>query len=135
MAEQVKAEAEAAQAEATEAEATEAEATQAEATGEAQPAEGTQPSEEASPARERGLRKVRQGVVVSTKMAKTITVECVYQKQHPKYGKYVKRYTKFKAHDEEEKAGEGDIVEIKETRPLSKTKRYRLLRIVRSAKR
>ena len=84
--------------------------------------------------RERGQRKTFQGKVISSKMAKTITVECSYLQKHPKYGKYVKRYTKLKAHDEEQKAKEGDVVEIQETRPLSKTKRYRLVRVVRAAK-
>ena len=74
-----------------------------------------------------------QGTVLSTKMNKTITVETTSLKLHAKYKKFIKQYTKFKAHDEDETANEGDLVEIRETRPLSKTKRYRLTRIVRRA--
>ena len=66
------------------------------------------------PDRTRGQRKVFQGKVVSTKMAKTITVECSYLRKHPKYGKYIKSYTKLKAHDEEQKAKEGDVVEVRD---------------------
>lgn len=92
-------------------------------------------SEQAAPGntKARGDRKVVQGIVTSTKMHKTITVESSVLKLHPKYKKFVKHYTKYKAHDEDEQAKDGDVVEIVMTRPLSKTKRYRLLRIVRSA--
>ncbi len=83
----------------------------------------------------RGRRRRFEGVVVSAKMDKTITVQHTALRPHPKYGKYVKRYTKLKAHDEHNEAREGDLVEIAETRPLSKTKRYRLVRIVRKAAR
>jgi small subunit ribosomal protein S17 len=79
-------------------------------------------------------RKVRQGVVVSDKMDKTITVAVINRKSHAKYGKTVHNTVKFKAHDEANDAHEGDTVEIIETRPLSKTKRWRLLRIVERKK-
>lgn len=79
-------------------------------------------------------RKVRQGVVVSDKMDKTITVAVINRKSHSKYGKTVHNTVKFKAHDETNDAREGDTVEIIETRPLSKTKRWRLLRVVERKK-
>ena len=82
---------------------------------------------------ERNQRKVYQGRVVSDKMDKTITVLVETRKTHPKYGKRVKYSKKYKAHDEENHAKEGDIVRIMETRPLSATKRFRLLEIVEEA--
>ena len=82
---------------------------------------------------ERNQRKVYQGGVVSDKMDKTITVLVETRKTHPKYGKRVKYSKKYKAHDEENRAKEGDIVRIMETRPLSATKRFRLLEIVEEA--
>ncbi len=82
---------------------------------------------------ERNKRKVYQGRVVSDKMDKTITVQVDTRKVHPKYGKRVKYYKKYKAHDELNQAKEGDIVRIMETRPLSATKRFRLLEIVEEA--
>lgn len=82
---------------------------------------------------ERNQRKVYQGRVVSDKMDKTITVLVETRKTHPKYGKRVKYSKKYKAHDEENRAKEGDIVRIMETRPLSATKRFRLLDIVEEA--
>ena len=82
---------------------------------------------------ERNQRKVYQGRVVSDKMDKTITVLVETRKTHPKYGKRVKYSKKYKAHDEENRAKEGDIVRIMETRPLSATKRVRLLEIVEEA--
>ena len=82
---------------------------------------------------ERNQRKVYQGRVVSDKMDKTITVLVETRKTHPKYGKRVKYSKKYKAHDEENRAKEGDIVLIMETRPLSATKRFRLLEIVEEA--
>ncbi|MHC4390875.1 MAG: 30S ribosomal protein S17 [Planctomycetota bacterium] len=85
-------------------------------------------------ATERGLRKTVQGVVKSTKMDKTITVETKTQRLHPKFKKFVKHFTKFHAHDEKGEANEGDLVEIEATRPYSKTKRYRLVKVVRKAK-
>ncbi len=82
---------------------------------------------------ERSKRKVLRGTVVSDKMDKTITVEITTQKSHPLYSKRVKYSKKFKAHDANNEAKIGDIVEIMETRPLSATKRYRLIRIVEKA--
>lgn len=81
----------------------------------------------------RNQRKVYQGRVVSDKMDKTITVQVDTRKTHPKYGKRVKYSKKYKAHDELNSAKEGDIVRIMETRPLSATKRFRLLEIVEKA--
>jgi small subunit ribosomal protein S17 len=81
-------------------------------------------------AAQRGLRATRIGVVTSTARQKTIAVTVAYQVQHPKYGKYIRRRTVLHAHDEKSEAHKGDIVEIAETRPLSKTKSWRLLRIV-----
>ena len=83
---------------------------------------------------ERGLRKVRIGKVVSDKMDKTIVVAVERLVRHPLYGKTVKRTTKFKAHDEHNEAKIGDIVNIMETRPLSKEKRWRLVEIIERAK-
>lgn len=82
---------------------------------------------------ERNQRKVYQGRVISDKMDKTITVQVDTRKVHPKYGKRVKYSKKYKAHDEANSAKEGDIVRIMETRPLSATKRFRLLEIVEEA--
>jgi len=82
----------------------------------------------------RSARKQRVGLVVSSKMDKTITVAIERQVKHPIYGKYVKQTTKLKAHDETNDAGEGDTVRIQETRPLSKTKRWRLVEIVERAR-
>jgi small subunit ribosomal protein S17 len=78
-----------------------------------------------------GRRKTVSGVVTSNRMFKTITVKSEKLVKHPKYGKFVRRVTTYKAHDEENKANIGDKVEISETRPLSKTKRWRLFRIVK----
>ena len=78
------------------------------------------------------LRKIL-GVVASDKGNKTIKVVVNYQTKHPKYGKYLKRRTVLHAHDEKNEAREGDTVEIAESRPLSKTKHHRLLRIVQKA--
>ncbi|MBS1731405.1 MAG: 30S ribosomal protein S17 [Bacteroidetes bacterium] len=83
---------------------------------------------------ERNLRKSRIGVVSSNKMNKTITVAVERKVKHPMYGKFVKKTTKFHAHDEKEECTPGDIVRIMETRPLSKTKRWRLVEIVEKAK-
>jgi len=82
----------------------------------------------------RGIRKTRQGVVISDKMDKTIVVSVATRVRHPLYGKIMKRVTKFKAHDEENACGIGDTVRIIETRPLSHDKRWRLLEIVEKAK-
>lgn len=82
---------------------------------------------------ERNSRKVYQGSVVSAKMDKTIVVEVSTTKTHPTYGKRVKYSKKYYAHDEENAAKIGDIVQIMETRPLSKQKRFRLVSIVEKA--
>ena len=82
----------------------------------------------------RNLRKVRVGVVTSNKMAKSITVAVERKVKHPIYGKFVKKTTKFHAHDEKNECSIGDIVRIMETRPLSKTKRWRLVEIVEKVK-
>ena len=83
---------------------------------------------------ERNLRKERIGVVVSDKMDKTIVVSSEVREKHPLYGKFVKRTTKFVAHDDKNECGIGDTVRIMETRPLSKTKNWRLVEIIEKAK-
>ncbi len=83
---------------------------------------------------DRGIRKSRVGIVVSDKMDKTIVVQIVRKAKHPLYGKTVKITKKYKAHDEENTAKIGDKVEIAETRPLSKNKRWRLVQVVEAAK-
>ena len=85
-------------------------------------------------AEERNARKERIGTVVSDKMDKTITVAVEQKKQHPLYKRVINRTKKFKAHDENNECNEGDKVKIMETRPLSKTKRWRLVEILRKAK-
>ena len=82
---------------------------------------------------ERSNRKTYRGTVVSDKMDKTITVIIETKKTHPLYGKRVKYSKKFKAHDELNEARIGDVVEIMETRPLSATKRFRLVKVVEKA--
>jgi small subunit ribosomal protein S17 len=82
----------------------------------------------------RNLRKTRTGIVTSDKMDKTITVAVERKVKHPIYGKFVKKTTKFHAHDEKGECGIGDVVKIMETRPLSKTKRWRLVEIIQKAK-
>ena len=82
----------------------------------------------------RNLRKTRIGVVTSNKMTKTITVEVERKVKHPIYGKFVKKTTKFHAHDEKNEASVGDVVRIMETRPLSKTKRWSLVEVVEKVK-
>ena len=86
---------------------------------------------EASP---RAQRKVRTGVVVSDAMEKTVVVRISSQVRHPLYGKIVRRSTKLKAHDDTHDAKIGDTVRIVETRPLSKTKRWRVVEVVERAK-
>ena len=83
---------------------------------------------------ERGYRKSRRGYVVSDKMDKTIVVEVEDRVKHPLYGKVIRRTSKVKAHDEGNTAGIGDLVLINETRPLSATKRWRLVEILEKAK-
>ncbi len=83
---------------------------------------------------ERNLRKTRTGIVKSNKMDKTITVAVERKVKHPIYGKFVKKTTRFHAHDEKNECTVGDIVRIMESRPLSKTKRWRLVEVVEKAK-
>jgi small subunit ribosomal protein S17 len=83
---------------------------------------------------ERNLRKTRIGVVFSNKMDKTITVTVERKVKHPIYGKFVKKTTKFHAHDEKNECTIGDVVRIMESRPLSKTKRWRLVEVIEKAK-
>lgn len=83
---------------------------------------------------ERNLRKEKIGVVVSSKMDKSITVTVQRKEKHPMYGKFVTKTTKFSVHDEKNECGAGDTVRISETRPLSKNKRWRLVEIIEKAK-
>lgn len=83
---------------------------------------------------ERNLRKTRTGKVVSDKMDKTIVVAVEDHVKHPLYKKIIKRTYKLKAHDERNECGEGDTVKVMETRPLSRTKRWRLVEIIEKAK-
>ncbi len=82
----------------------------------------------------RNLRKERVGVVVSSKMDKTIVIAVKIKVKHPMYGKFVNKTSKFYAHDEQNTCGVGDTVRIMETRPLSKTKNWRLVEIIERAK-
>ena len=82
----------------------------------------------------RNLRKERMGIVTSNKMDKTIVVAVKWKEKHPIYGKFVNKTKKYHAHDEENTCGIGDTVRIMETRPLSKTKRWRLTQIIERAK-
>lgn len=83
---------------------------------------------------ERNLRKTRIGMVVSDKMDKTVVVAIQDSVKHPLYKKIIKRTVKFKAHDEQNACGVGDKVQIMETRPLSKDKRWRVIEIIEKAK-
>ncbi len=83
---------------------------------------------------DRNLRKTRVGTVVSNKMDKTVVVAILDNVKHPLYNKIVKRTVKVKAHDEENACGEGDRVQLMETRPLSKDKRWRVTEIIEKAK-
>jgi small subunit ribosomal protein S17 len=83
---------------------------------------------------DRNLRKTRIGVVSSNKMDKTVVVAVERKVQHPIYGKFLKKTTRFHAHDEKNECNIGDTVRIMESRPLSKTKRWRLVEIVEKAK-
>jgi len=83
---------------------------------------------------ERNLRKTRTGVVTSNKMTKTIIVAVERRVKHPIYGKFVKKTNKFHAHDEKNECSIGDVVKIMESRPLSKTKRWRLVEVVEKVK-
>jgi small subunit ribosomal protein S17 len=91
-------------------------------------------SEQSTEKTARNYRKVREGYVVSDKMDKTIVVELEDRKKHPRYAKVVRSTSKVKAHDENNEAGVGDRVTLMETRPLSATKRWRLVQIVEKAK-
>jgi small subunit ribosomal protein S17 len=82
----------------------------------------------------RGKRKVREGVVVSDKMDKTVVVAVEDRVKHALYGKIIRRTTKYKAHDENNECGVGDRVRLMETRPLSATKRWRVMEILEKAK-
>ena len=82
---------------------------------------------------ERGLSKTREGIVVSDKMDKTVVVAVTTHKKHPRFGKYVRRTKKYSAHDEQNECKEGDAVRIVETRPLSKSKRWRIQAITKKA--
>ena len=82
----------------------------------------------------RNLRKERIGVVTSNKMDKTITVAVERKVKHPIYGKFIKKTTRFHAHDEKSECSIGDVVKIMETRPLSKTKRWRLVEVIEKVK-
>jgi small subunit ribosomal protein S17 len=82
----------------------------------------------------RNLRKERTGVVTSNKMDKSITVAVKWKEKHPIYGKFVNKTKKYHAHDENNACAIGDTVKIMETRPLSKTKRWRLVQILEKAK-
>ena len=82
----------------------------------------------------RNLRKTRTGRVISNKMDKSITVAVERRVKHPVYGKFIKKTLKLHAHDAENACGQGDVVKIMETRPLSKSKRWRLVEIVEKAK-
>ncbi len=83
---------------------------------------------------ERNLRKERIGQVVSNKMQKSITITVSRRVKHPIYGKFIRKTSKFTAHDEKNECGIGDTVRIMETRPLSKNKRWRLVEIIERAK-
>ena len=91
-------------------------------------------SETSENAQTRGYRKTRRGYVVSDKMDKTVVVEVEDRVKHPLYGKVLRRTHKVKVHDEQNTAGVGDLVLIMETRPLSATKRWRLVEVLEKAK-
>src|SRR5437763_3633082 len=97
----------------------------------------SQPTEtqtDAATSTDRDFRKTREGYVVSDKMNKTVTVEVEDRVQHPLYGKTIRRTKKVKAHDEANSCGVGDRVLLMETRPLSATKRWRVVQIIEKAK-
>ncbi len=83
---------------------------------------------------DRGIRKTRVGIVVSDKMDKTVVVAVERQVKHPLYKKYIKQTSKFKAHDDQNQCDIGDKVRIMETRPLSRTKRWRIVEIIEKVK-
>jgi small subunit ribosomal protein S17 len=88
----------------------------------------------AAPGTERNFRKVREGLVVSDTMDKTVVVAVENRVQHPRYAKTMRRTNRLKAHDETNACGVGDRVQIMETRPLSATKRWRVVRVLEKAK-
>lgn len=90
-------------------------------------------SQSETPAAERNLRKVMRGTVVSNKMQKTLVVQVDRKVRHPVYEKFVSKRTKLYAHDESGEAGIGDTVEVMQTRPISKLKCWRLVRVVQKA--
>jgi len=96
--------------------------------------ENVSPAAVEADADKRGERKVREGYVVSDKMSKTIVVELEDRVKHPRYAKVIRRTSKVKVHDEQEIAGIGDRVRLAETRPLSATKRWRLVEVLEKAK-
>jgi small subunit ribosomal protein S17 len=96
--------------------------------------QGTTPQSAAQGVAERNRRKVREGLVVSDKMDKTVVVVVEDRVKHPLYGKVVRRTSKLKAHDEQNSCGIGDRVLLMETRPLSATKRWRVVEIIERAK-
>jgi small subunit ribosomal protein S17 len=96
--------------------------------------EAASTDQQAAPAHERGYRKTRRGYVVSDKMTKTVVVAVEDRVKHPLYDKVLRRTVKVKAHDEAESAGIGDLVSIAETRPLSATKRWRVVEVLERAK-
>ena len=87
----------------------------------------------ASPPEQRRRRATRTGVVTSSARNKTIAVTTMYMVRHPKYGKFIKRRTVYHAHDEQNECHNGDMVEIAQTRPVSKTKSWRLVRVLKRA--
>jgi small subunit ribosomal protein S17 len=91
-------------------------------------------AEETTTTSARGRKKTKMGIVTSDKMQKTITVSVLRKVKHPLYGKFVKKTSKFTAHDEKNECGIGDTVRIMETRPLSKNKSWRLVEIIEKAK-
>ena len=99
-----------------------------------QPVEVTAADTSVAVEKKRGERKTREGMVVSDKMEKTIVVELEDRVKHPRYSKVIRRTTKVKAHDENGDAGVGDRVSLMETRPLSATKRWRLVDVLEKAK-
>jgi small subunit ribosomal protein S17 len=94
----------------------------------------TEPTTEPAGTGERHDRKVREGLVVSDKMDKTVVVSVEDRRKHPRYGKVMRQTARLKAHDENNECGLGDRVQIMETRPLSATKRWRLVKILEKAK-
>src|SRR3954465_9511534 len=92
------------------------------------------PAETSTEKKTRSYRKVREGLVVSDKMDKTVVVAVEDRVKHPLYGKIIRRTTKYKAHDEANACGVGDRVRLMETRPLSATKRWRVVEILEKAK-